>query len=232
MFVHGCASREARDVGDRRRAPGRDDDRLAARRGRSSPTTTRRSPSSRPCPRTSVTPRSVEPWDLGGVVEVVDHLVATGEHGRDVERPGRDAGDPPRLGGELDRPQQRLRGHARVEGAFPADEALLHDRHFEPRLAQAPGDAPRPAPRHRSRSRRARAPPQPTSRRRSRESDDARHLRRAGSHRPALTSFFSTRLRSGGSPGRRSPGRSRPSRPGAAGRRPRGRRSPGPCDPR
>ena len=81
-----------------------------------------------------------EPRDLGGVVEVVDHLVATREHGRDVERPGRDPGDAARLGGEVDRAQQRLRGHARIEGALPADEALLHDRHLEPRLAQTPGE--------------------------------------------------------------------------------------------
>ena len=44
-----------------------------------------------------------------------------------------------RLGGQLDRPQQRLRGHAGVERALAADEPLLHDRDREPGLAEPPG---------------------------------------------------------------------------------------------
>ena len=58
----------------------------------------------------------------------------------DVERRRRDAGHPPRLGGQLDGPQQRLRRHARIEGALAADEPLLDDRHLQTRLAEAPGD--------------------------------------------------------------------------------------------
>ena len=82
----------------------------------------------------------LEPRELGRVVEVVDHLVAPREHRAHVERARRDAGYPPRLGGELDGPQQRLRRHARIEGALAADEPLLDDRHLQTRLAEAPGD--------------------------------------------------------------------------------------------
>ena len=72
----------------------------------------------------------------------MDHLVAAREHGRDVELAGHrlgSAGHAPRLGQQLARAQQRLRGHARVEGALAADEVLLDERDLEPGLAEPPG---------------------------------------------------------------------------------------------
>ncbi len=46
-------------------------------------------------------PALVEPWQLGRVVEIVDDLVAPGEHGLHVEPAGRDAGNTLRLRCEL-----------------------------------------------------------------------------------------------------------------------------------
>ena len=104
----------------------------------SSPTATRRSPSNRASPRTSSTPRSSSHGTLARVVEVVDHLVAPREHGRHVESVGTDAGNALRLGEQVTRPEQRLRGHARVVGALAADEVLLDERDREPALAEPP----------------------------------------------------------------------------------------------
>ena len=131
---------QARDVGDRRRAAGRDDDRPP--RAEHVVADARRAvrPSSRPCPRTSVTPRSSS---HGSCEESSRSWITSSRRASTAatsERAGRDAGHAPRLGGELDGPQQRLRRHARVEGALAADESLLDDRDLEARLAQAPGD--------------------------------------------------------------------------------------------
>ena len=108
----------------------------------SSPTRTRRSPSSRPAPRTTVTPRLSSHGHLVRVVEVVDDLVAARQHRPDVEVAGHGlahARDAAHLGEQLARAQQRLRGHARVERALAADQVRLDDRHLQPRLAEPPG---------------------------------------------------------------------------------------------
>ena len=84
----------------------------------------------------------VEPRQLRAVVEVVDHFVAPLERRLHVQLP-RDglarARDPPRLVERLGRPQQGLRGHARVVGAFAADEVLLDERDLEPAFAESAG---------------------------------------------------------------------------------------------
>ena len=65
----------------------RDDDRLARDKD-SSPTRTRRSPSSSPVAAEKLDAAFLEPGQLAGVVEVVDHLVAAGEDGRRIELAG------------------------------------------------------------------------------------------------------------------------------------------------
>ena len=104
------------------------------------PTTTRRSPSSRPCPRTSETPRSVS------------HGTWRSRRGRGSPRrggrarPGTSSGPVATPGTrrasarELDRPQQRLRGHARIEGALPPTRRSSTIATSRPRLAQPPGE--------------------------------------------------------------------------------------------
>src|SRR3954447_24376008 len=77
-----------------------------------------------------------EPGELAGVVAVGDHLVAALER-RPRIRVGalealRRAADTVRLGERLGRAQQSLRRHARVVGAFAADQLALDDRHVEP----------------------------------------------------------------------------------------------------
>jgi hypothetical protein len=83
-----------------------------------------------------------EPGQLDRIVELVDHLIAPREHGRDVEPAGHSLArtrDPPDLREQLGRPQQRLRRHAGVVGALTADQLLLDDRHPQARFAQPPG---------------------------------------------------------------------------------------------
>ena len=82
-----------------------------------------------------------EPGQLARVVLVVDRRVAAGEDRRRVElgvRVDRHAGDPLRLGEHVGRPQQRLRGHAGVVGAFAADQVFLDDRHLPARVGEPP----------------------------------------------------------------------------------------------
>jgi len=73
----------------------------------------------------------LEPGQLGGVVELVDGLVAAAQHGIGVQVAGdglphtRDAS---RLVEQLRRAQQRLGRHAGVERALAADEVRLDDR--------------------------------------------------------------------------------------------------------
>ena len=98
-----------------------------------------------------------EPGQLGGVVEVVDDLVAALEDRLGVELAGcrlRHAGHPARLGEHVGRAQQRLRGHAGVVGAFAADQVRLDDRDAHAAVGEAAGaDLARRA-RRRARSRR------------------------------------------------------------------------------
>ena len=102
-------------------------------------------------------PVGVEPRRLVVVVEVVDHLVAALEDGRHVEAVDRLGGarDAPGLGQHLAGAQQRLGGHAAVEGALAADEVLLDDDDLQPGVGQAPRAhlarrARHRSPRHRS----------------------------------------------------------------------------------
>ena len=84
----------------------------------------------------------LEPRELDGVVEVMDHLVATAQHRLDVETAGdrlARAGNPLRLRQGLRRTEQRLRRHAAVEGALTADEVALDDCHAEARLPEPAG---------------------------------------------------------------------------------------------
>ena len=148
-FVHGRASREARDGGTwrsclpRRRQP-------CARRAHRPRRATRRSPSSRPWPRTSSTSRS----SSHGIIDVSSRSWITSSRrsstAGDVELADRQTAHPPRLGGQLDRPEQRLRRHAREVRAFPADKPLLDEGHGEAVLAEPPCRdlARRPCPDH------------------------------------------------------------------------------------
>ncbi len=81
----------------------------------------------------------LEPGQLGGVVEIVDHLVAALEDLLGVELAGRHPGDPAVLGEQLARAQQRLGGHARPVGALAADQLALDDRDVEALSGQQPG---------------------------------------------------------------------------------------------
>ena len=90
-----------------------------------------------------VDPPFFEPGHLARVVEVVDRRVAAGEDRRRFElgvAGDRHAGDPLRLGQHVGGPQQRLRGHAGVVGAFAADQVFLDDRHLPARVGEFPGD--------------------------------------------------------------------------------------------
>src|SRR5882757_2104964 len=72
----------------------------------------------------------------------MDHLGASPQHRLRVELvilADRHARDPPRLGEHVGGPQQRLRGHAGVVGAFAADQVFLDDRHLPAGFAEAPG---------------------------------------------------------------------------------------------
>ena len=82
-----------------------------------------------------------EPRLPAGVVQVVNDLVAAFQDGLDGELAGHRLPHPrdaPHLGEQLARAQQRLRGHAGVEGALAADQMPLDDRHLQARLAQTP----------------------------------------------------------------------------------------------
>ena len=86
-------------------------------------------------------PALLEPGQLAGVVEVVDHLVAAVEHRLGVEIPGhrlRTPGHAAHLLQQLAGAQQRLRGHAGVEGAFAADQLLLDQGHLEAAVGEPP----------------------------------------------------------------------------------------------
>ena len=115
-------------------------------RASSSPACTRRSPSRRPRSRTTVDAAALEPGHHARVVEVVDDLVAALEHRGHVELAGHrlaHAGDAAHLGQQLARAQQRLRGHAGIEGALTARSGAAPR---SPRRGR-----PRPGARHRPR---------------------------------------------------------------------------------
>ena len=81
----------------------------------------------------------LQPGQLAGVVEVVDHLVAAVEDRLRVEVAGDrggDSGHTARLGQQLAGAQQRLRRHAGVVGALAADQVALDDRDREPAVGQ------------------------------------------------------------------------------------------------
>ncbi len=83
-----------------------------------------------------------EPGQLARVVAVVDHLVAPRQRRLGVEAPGDrllHARDPAGLGEQLAGAQQGLRGHARVVGAFAAEEPGLDDRDPEVAFGEAAG---------------------------------------------------------------------------------------------
>ena len=105
----------------------------------SSPTRIRLSPSKPAVPADQHDAALLQPGQLGGVVEPVNDLVAPRQHRGGVEtvhaQPRHTAG----LGEQLARPQQRLRGHARVVGALAADQVLLDDRDLEPGRAEPAG---------------------------------------------------------------------------------------------
>ena len=67
--------------------------------------------------------------DLGGVVEMADHVVVVVAQVRPVQCRGRHAGGPGRLGARLRAAQQRLGRDARPVGALTADQLPLDQRH-------------------------------------------------------------------------------------------------------
>src|ERR1019366_6035027 len=79
---------------------------------------------------------------LPTVIEAVDDLIATVEHGSKIHLTAGSLGGPahaPRLGEGLGGTQERLGWHARVERAFAAHEIPLDQRNRKARLAQTPG---------------------------------------------------------------------------------------------
>ena len=108
----------------------------------SSPTRTRRSPSSSASTAIELDALLLEPGQLAGVVPVLRDLVAAreGRLGVEVARHRlRGAIHPPHLGERLAGPEQRLRGHAGVVRALPADELVLDDRGLEPAVGRPAG---------------------------------------------------------------------------------------------
>ena len=139
-LVHGRASRRPGMGGTAASVPVA---MTTARRAASvsSPTCTVRSPVIRPWPRTSAIP-----WasSHGVWLSSLRWLITSSRRssdGRHVEAVDRLGGAPDalRLGQHLAGAQQRLGGHAAVEGALAADEVLLDDDDLEARIGQAPG---------------------------------------------------------------------------------------------
>jgi len=77
--------------------------------------------------------------DLGGVIEVPDHVVVVIAQNRPVEDGGSHPGGPAGLGPRLRAAQQRLGRDARPVGAFAADQLPLDERDPSPRGEQPPG---------------------------------------------------------------------------------------------
>jgi hypothetical protein len=125
----GAGVRQSRDRWHRRAAADRDHDRLA----RDQHLVTHADPAL--AVQTAVAAHQLdvarlEPRHLVSVVEPVDDLVAAAQRRADVDLAADDlrgARHACRLGEDLLGAQQRLRGHAGVEGAFAADEVALDD---------------------------------------------------------------------------------------------------------
>jgi hypothetical protein len=86
-------------------------------------------------------PVLVEPADLRTIVERVNHLIATRERRRDVQRPGDRLGSPryaSRLSEDLGRTQQRLGRHARIKRASPPTSAASTTATLRPAAARSP----------------------------------------------------------------------------------------------
>jgi len=77
--------------------------------------------------------------DLGGVVEVADHVVVVVAQPRPVNVGGGHPGGPAGLAPDLRGAQQRLGRDARPVGALPADQLPLDDRDPPPGVQQPPG---------------------------------------------------------------------------------------------
>ena len=106
-------------------------------------TTTVRSPSSRPAPRTRAMPAPSTHVHLAGVVPVRGEGVAAGEGRGDVLLAGdrlRRAVDGARLGEHLGAAQQRLARHARPVGALAADQLALDEDGGQPAPDDDVGD--------------------------------------------------------------------------------------------
>ena len=154
-FVHGRASRRPGIGGMRRRRARRDDDARWRATSTSSPTRTRRSPSSAPRPRTSV---DAALSSHGSCAASSRSWITSSRRAaprrRRVPVAASQPRDAPRPREQLARPQQRLRRHARVVRALAADERLLDDRDGSP-----PSE---PAGRHLAGRRPPRSPPRRT----------------------------------------------------------------------
>ena len=148
--------REAVDRRDRRGRPGRDHDRLARRQALVAHDHCALAVE-RGAAAQELDPAVVEPRDHAAVVEVVDDLVAAGEHELRVELAVDELAHARHALGlveELAGTQQRLRGHAGVERALAADQLLLDDRGLQARRPPRAQPRPRPPGPRRSRSRR------------------------------------------------------------------------------
>ena len=129
--------REARRSAGRGAAAGRDDNGPAGH-STSSPTATRRSPSSAPC-RGRARPALLEPGELGGVVQLgitSSRRASAAATSSCRSPPGAPGTRRPRPAAR--RAQQRLGRHAGVVRALAADEMLLDDRDVEARPPSRP----------------------------------------------------------------------------------------------
>ena len=136
IFVHGLASWRPVDIGDQRGRAGGDHDRRACEQE----LVVDEHPSLSVQAAAAAYDRDaalLEPRQLTGVVQMVDHLVPPPQDRVHVQRPDRETRNPFHLVSELDGPEQRLRGHAGVERALSSDEPVLDDRHGEPVLAES-----------------------------------------------------------------------------------------------
>ena len=137
LFVHGLAARRPGMSGIAAVEPVATTTALRATSDSCPSTSTSSFPAIRARPRTSVTPRC----SSHGSCALSSRSWMTSSRRRSTAAlsigDGLEARHAPHLVRELDRAQQRLRRHARVERAVAADERLLDDRHREAVLAQA-----------------------------------------------------------------------------------------------
>ncbi len=144
-FVHGSASASPGIGGSERAGAGGDDDGLAG--GEDVVARNDAALAVQPSLLAEELDAPVlEPGKLDRVVEVVDDLVAPREHLVRSRRVGRelDPGHPADLADQLAGPDERLRGHARVVGALPADQVRARRARRPGRRRQAGRPPPRP----------------------------------------------------------------------------------------